>query len=109
MKILKAKKNYLNKQIFQISDLSYVTRMAPLKELMNGEDMIEPIKVLKHNTRKNPTGPLGEELFDYSKYRNGANGVSFKEKKYSVWQGSQRIQAAIQFGYTNIEGIIENE
>ena len=109
MKILKAKKNYLNKQIFQISDLSYVTRMAPLKELMNGEEMIEPIVVIKHETRKNPIGPLGEELFDYSKYRNGANGVSFKEKKYSVWQGSQRIQAAIQLGYTHIEGIIENE
>ena len=55
--------------------------MTPLKELLNGEDMIEPIKVIKHDTRKNPIGPLGEELFDYSKYRSGANGVSFKEKK----------------------------
>ena len=45
MKILKAKKNYLNKQIFQISDLTYITRMTPLKELLNGEDMIEHIKV----------------------------------------------------------------
>ena len=53
MKILKAKKNYLNKQTFQISDLTYITRMTPLKELLNGEDMIEPIKVIKHNTRKN--------------------------------------------------------
>jgi hypothetical protein len=26
-----------------------------------------------------------------------------------VWKGSQRIQAAIQLGYTHIEGIIINE
>ncbi len=79
MKILKAKRNYLNKQIFQISDLTYITRMTPLKELLNGEDMIEPIKVLKHDTRKIPIGPLGEELFDYSKYRSGAGDSNFKE------------------------------
>ena len=95
MKILKAKKNYLNKQIFQISDLSYITRMTPLKELLNGEEMIEPIVIIKHEISKDK--------------RLGANGENFKEKKYSVYQGSQRIQAAIQLGYTHIEGIIENE
>jgi hypothetical protein len=109
MKILKAKKNYLNKQTFQISDLTYITRMTPLKELLNGEDMIEPIKVLKHDKRKNPIGPSGEELFDYSKYRSGAGDSNFKEKEYSVWEGNQRVQAAIQLGYTHIEGIIVNE
>jgi hypothetical protein len=95
MKILKAKKNYLNKQIFQISDLTYITRMTPLKELLNGEDMIEPIKVLTHEVSKNK--------------RLGANGENFKEKQYSVWEGNQRVQAALQLGYTHIEGIIINE
>ena len=95
MKILKAKKNYLNKQIFQISDLTYITRKDPLIELLNGEDMIEPIEVMKHEQSKN--------------LRLGANGVNFVEKKYSVWKGSQRIQAALQLGYTHIEGIIINE
>ena len=95
MKILKSKKNYINKQIFQINDLSYVTRMTPLKELLDGQDMIEPIKVLKHEISKNK--------------RIGANGVNFEEKKYSVWEGNQRIQAALQLGYTHIEGIIVNE
>ena len=95
MKILKAKKNYLNKQTFQISDLTYIDRMTPLKELLNGEDMIEPIEIMKHEQSKN--------------LRLGANGVNFVEKKYSVWRGNQRIQAALQLGYTHIEGIIINE
>ena len=95
MKILKAKKYYLKKQIFQISDLTYVDRMTPLKELLNGEDMIEPIEIMKHEQSEN--------------LRLGANGVNFVEKKYSVWRGNQRIQAALQLGYTHIEGIIINE
>jgi len=95
MKILKAKKNCLNKQTFQISDLTYVTRMTPLKELLNGEDMIEPIEVIKHI------------ISDTA--RMGAVGQPYIEKQYSVWKGSQRIQAAIQLGYTHIEGIIINE
>jgi hypothetical protein len=69
--------------------------MTPLKELLNGEDMIEPIEIMKHEQSEN--------------LRLGANGVNFVEKKYSVWRGNQRIQAAIQLGYTHIEGIIINE
>jgi hypothetical protein len=95
MKILKAKKYYLKKQIFEISDLTYVDRMTPLKELLNGEDMIEPIEIMKHEQSKN--------------LRLGANGVNFVEKKYSVWKGNQRVQAALHLGYTHIEGIIINE
>jgi hypothetical protein len=95
MKILKSKKTYLKKQIFEISDLTYIDRTSPLKELLDGEDMIEPIEVMKHEQSKN--------------LRLGANGVNFVEKKYSVWRGNQRIQAALQLGYTHIEGIIINE
>jgi len=95
MKILKAKKYYLKKQIFEISDLTYVDRITPLKELLNGEDMIEPIEIMKHEQSKN--------------LRLGANGVNFVEKKYSVWKGNQRVQAALHLGYTHIEGIIINE
>jgi len=95
MKILKAQSLNPKKQIFQISDLTYIDRMTPLKELLNGEDMIEPIEIMKHEQSKN--------------LRLGANGAIFTEKKYSVWKGSQRIQAALQLGYTHIEGIIINE
>ena len=95
MKILKAQSLNPKKQIFRISDLTYINRMSPLKELLNGEDMIEPIEIMKHEQSKN--------------LRLGANGAIFTEKKYSVWKGSQRIQAALQLGYTHIEGIIINE
>jgi len=95
MKLLKAKSEVCNKKIFDIKDLTYITRKDPLIELLNGEDMIEPIEVMKHEQSKN--------------LRLGANGVNFVEKKYSVWRGNQRIQAAIQLGYTHIEGIIINE
>ena len=94
MKILKAKRNYLNKQIFLISDLNYTDRMTPLKELLNGDEMIEPIEIIKHQKQKE---------------RIGANGVNYIEKEFSVWKGNQRLQAAVQLGYTHIEGIIINE
>ena len=95
MKILKATKNYLNKQTFQISDLTFIRTMTPLQELLNGEDMIEPIQIVKHT------------INDVS--RVGANGIPYIEKQYSVFKGSQRIKAALKLGYTHIEGIIINE
>jgi len=69
--------------------------MTPLKELLNGEDMIDPIQVVKH------------EILNEVRY--GASGVPYKEKRWSVYKGSQRIQAALKLGYTHIEGIITNE
>jgi len=95
MKILKAKTSHPKKQIFQISDLTYIRSMTPLKELLNGEDMIDPIQVVKH------------EILNEVRY--GASGVPYKEKRWSVYKGSQRIQAALKLGYTHIEGIITNE
>jgi hypothetical protein len=92
---LRAKLKVYNKKVFDIRDLTYIDRMTPLKELLNGEDMIDPIQVLKHEQSKN--------------LRLGANGVNFVEKKYSVWKGNQRVQAALQLGYTHIEGVIINE
>ena len=95
MKVLKAKTSHPKKQIFQISDLTYIRSMTPLKELLNGEEMIDPIQVVKH------------EILNEARY--GASGVPYKEKRWSVYKGSQRIQAALKLGYTHIEGIIENE
>jgi len=95
MKILKAKTSHPKKQIFQISDLTYIRSMTPLKELLNGEEMIDPIQVVKH------------EILNEVRY--GASGVPYKEKRWSVYKGSQRIQAALKLGYTHIEGIITNE
>jgi hypothetical protein len=69
--------------------------MTPLQELLNGEEMIEPIQVIKH------------VISNVS--RVGANGVPYIEKQYSVFKGSQRIKAALELGYTHIEGIIVND
>jgi hypothetical protein len=95
MKILKSKQSHPKKQIFQISELTYIKSMTPLQELLNGEEMLYPIKVIKHET--------------FNVERMGAQGIPYTEKKWSVWEGSQRIQAAIKLGYTHIEGIIVNE
>jgi len=57
--------------------------------------MIDPIQIVKHTVN------------DVS--RMGANGVPYIEKQYSVFKGSQRIKAALELGYTHIEGIIINE
>lgn len=95
MKILKAKKDQSNKQIFQISNLTYIKSSDPLKELLDGEDMINPIEIIKHTISDKP--------------RIGGAGMPYIEKQYSVYKGSQRIQAALQLGYTHIEGIIINE
>ena len=94
MKILKAKTGD-NKITLEINTLQYIKTMTPLQELLNGEDLQNPIEVMKHH--------LSTET------RYGAGGVPYKEKEFSVWRGSQRVQAAIQLGYTHIEGIIINE
>jgi hypothetical protein len=69
--------------------------MTPLKELLNGEDMIEPIQIVKHTISNTP--------------RIGAVGRPYVEKSYSVHQGNQRLKAGLELGYTHIEGVIINE
>ena len=95
IKILKAKTVNPRKQVFQITDLTYIKSMNPLKELLDGETMNDPIEVIKHKI--SPTD------------RVGANGIPYIEKEYGVHKGSQRMQAALVLGYTHIEGIIVNE
>jgi len=56
--------------------------------------MNDPIEVIEHNISNTP--------------RQGANGVVYKEKKYSIYKGSSRINAAVELGYDAIEGIIIN-
>lgn len=95
MKLLKAKLNHPKKQIFQISDLSYVKNGLLLTNLLQGEEMINPIEVEVRVINDTP--------------RMGASNKPYFEHKYAVHKGSSRIQAAIKLGYTHIEGIIINE
>jgi len=94
MKILKAKTLHPKKQIFQIKDLAYMNK-RPWPSLLTGEEMNDPIEIIQHTVSKTP--------------RKGANGTIYKEKKYSVFKGSSRVNAAIQLGYDAIEGIIIDE
>ncbi len=95
MKLLKAKQDNPKKIILEISSLTHIKSMTPLPELLNGEDMQNPIEVLKHKISDKP--------------RYGVGGVPYIEKEFSVWRGSQRVKAAIELGYTHIEGVIINE
>ena len=52
MKILKAKTSHPKKQIFQISDLVYIESMTPLKEILDGQELIDPIQVIRHEAMK---------------------------------------------------------
>ena len=95
MKILKAKSQNSDKIVLDLSELCYIKSMTPLKELLEGEEMQNPIEVQKHIISDKP--------------RYGVGGVPYEEKEFSVWRGSQRVQAAIKLGYTHIEGVIINE
>ena len=95
MKLLKAKADNQKKIKLEISKIHYIKSMTPLPELLKGEDMQNPIEVRKHTYSLAP--------------RKGVNGVAYSEKQYSVFRGSQRVQAAIKLGYTHIEGVIINE
>ena len=95
MKLLKAKADNQKKIILEISKIHYIKSMTPLPELLEGQEMLNPIEVKKHTYSLSP--------------RKGVGGVPYTEKKYSVWRGSQRVQAAIKLGYTHIEGVIIND
>ena len=95
MKLLRAKTFHPNKTILKISDLTYVKHGLALVDILDGKEMIDPIQVEKRFVSDTP--------------RMGANGMPYIEKHYTVYKGSQRITAALQMGYTHIEGVIINE
>jgi hypothetical protein len=95
MKLLKAKLQSTQKIILEINKIHYIKSMTPLPELLKGEELQNPIEVRKYSVSETP--------------RKGVGGKTYAEKEYSVFRGSQRVQAAIQLGYTHIEGVIINE
>ena len=98
MKILKSKQLHPKKKIFPIDELSYIKYYEEhgvyLQELTKDFEMIEPIQINQH------------EISDTVRY--GAVGTIYKEKKYSVVKGNQRVTLAKKLGYSHIEGIILN-
>ena len=94
MKLLKAKAETHKKIILEINKIHYIKSMTPLPELLSGEPLLNPIEVRQHTYSLQP--------------RKGINGKAYAEKQYSVFRGSQRVQAAISMGYTHIEGVVIN-
>ena len=94
MKLLKAK-NGNKKTIVEINKIHYIKSMTPLPELLKGENMQNPIEVRQHHYSLTP--------------RKGVGGKPYAEKHYSVFRGSQRVQAALKLGYTHIEAVVINE
>ena len=98
MKTLKARTSHPRNQILKISDLTYNQHYHKYNvKLDQGVDKItdimeHPIEVFKH--KKSHVN------------RFGALGVEYKEKKYSVQKGGQRVTRAVQLGYTHIEAIV---
>ena len=99
MKILKAKQSHPKKQTLKISDLSYIKYYEQhgvyLQDLSKDFEMINPIEINQHEISKTP--------------RYGAGDKLYKEKRYSVVKGNQRVTMAKKLGYTHIEGIILND
>ena len=95
MKLLKAQKQVPNKIILELSKIHYIKSMTPLPDLIRGKDLLNPIEVRKYTVSKTP--------------RKGVGNVSYAEKEYSVFRGSQRVQAALKLGYTHIEAVVINE
>ena len=48
MKLLKAQQQNPKKIILEISKIHYIKSMTPLKELLDGEDLRNPIEVRQH-------------------------------------------------------------
>ena len=88
-KILKAKTSHPDKEIFRISELTTIDNSQPLREILEGADLIDPIEVIIH--------------LKSQKLRYGSMGIPYIEKRYSVKKGSQRVAAAKELGYTHIE------
>ena len=99
---MKAKISHPKKQIFLISDLTFIKK-NPYPNTLDknkidnwmSDGMKEPIEVIKHSISPTP--------------RKGQGGTIYIEKKYSTKRGSSRINYALANGYDAIEGIIVNE
>tara|TARA_B100001778_G_C18354424_1_gene523497 strand:- start:417 stop:626 length:210 start_codon:yes stop_codon:yes gene_type:complete len=69
--------------------------MTPLPDLLHGKDLLNPIEVRKYSVSETPRKGVGDKVY--------------AEKEYSVFRGSQRVQAALKLGYTHIEGVVIND
>ena len=60
MKLLKAKADNQKKIILEISKIHYIKSMTPLPELLEGEEMQNPIEVRQHSYSLQPRKGVNE-------------------------------------------------
>ena len=93
MKVLRAKEKRPNIHSFKISDLKIQASRAINDDVVKTGVMLHPIEI--RDRRDMRTDNL----------RYGGAGALYVHKDYDVWRGNSRVKAAIEMGYTHIEGV----
>ena len=94
MKLLKAKSQKQKKIILEISKLQYIKSMTPLPELLNGEELQNPIEVRKHNVSPVQRKGVGGVVYEMLEWPlTGMNHYSF----VGAFSG---LAVALFFNYT---------
>ena len=93
---LKSKIKHKNSFYIDVNDLAIIPTRETNKDILLTLEMINPIEVepIEGSRRAGVGG---------AHYRGGCEG-----KKYTVHKGNSRVKAAIQLGFTHIEGIYRN-
>ena len=96
MSTLKSKVKPKNSQYFDIADLAYIPTREINEDVVETGVMINPIQVYVIDETEAPRYGAGGALYRV----DGCVG-----KNYLVHKGNSRVRAAIQLGYSHIEGI----
>ena len=93
MKVLRSKEKRPNTHSFKISDLKIIAGREINDDVVKTGVMLHPIEI--RDRRDMRTDNL----------RYGGAGALYVHKDYDVWRGNSRVKAAIEMGYTHIEGV----
>ena len=105
--ILTSKQKHPNSEYYDIELLAYSPTRTINEDVVKTGIMFHPIEVYLIENDLECSAPQGQ-------FRYGAGGVLYKTnnnvgKKYIVHNGNSRVRAAIEMGYTHIEGYLLHE
>ena len=113
MNVLQSKVKKKNSQYFDITDLYYILSREVNEDVLETGILINPIVVYRIEYVNYSKDGIykGHSPIAHGAVRYGAGGVPYSPgclgKTYLVHQGNSRVPAALQLGYTHIEGIID--
>ena len=104
---LTSKQKHPNSEYYDIELLAYSPTRAINEDVVETGIMLHPIEVYLIENDLESSAPQGQ-------LRYGAGGALYKTnnhigKKYIVHKGNSRVRAAIEMGYTHIEGYLLHE